>query len=137
MPWFYNSHTGEAENISGIADVSLPLYEALLHTGTGWHEYSTQAQMQAAISANHWPAANQGIQLGKIPAETGGVAGAAASGAIKDTFSLNASGLAGWFFRGLKILFGGILMIIGIAKLTGADNAVVQLAKSAPGAALL
>jgi len=52
-------------------------------------------------------------------------------------WQLSATGLSGWFMRGLKLLFGGILMIIGIAKLTGADNQVVRLARAVPGAAAL
>lgn len=45
---------------------------------------------------------------------------------------LSVSGIAGWFFRALKVLFGGILMIVGIAKLTGADNKITQLASKIP-----
>ena len=48
------------------------------------------------------------------------------------TSSFQVSGIAGWFFRGLKIVFGGILMIIGVSKLTGADNKIVQLASKVP-----
>lgn len=48
------------------------------------------------------------------------------------TFSLSVSGIAGWFFRALKVIFGGILMIVGISHLTGVDNKIVQLASKIP-----
>lgn len=48
------------------------------------------------------------------------------------SWSLSVSGIAGWFFRGLKILFGGILMIIGISRLAGAENAVTRAAGKLP-----
>lgn len=49
------------------------------------------------------------------------------------SWSLSATGIAGWFKRGLKMLFGGILMIVAFTHLTGADNKVTQLAMSAGG----
>ena len=124
MPWFYNNHSGDAASESGAA--ALPYY-ALLHTGIGWHEYATQAAMLAAIQANHWPAPT-GVAggLGNVGSQA---ATAAASGL---TGQLKVTGVAAWFFRGLKIVFGGILMIIGISKLTGADNTIVQLAGKVP-----
>jgi hypothetical protein len=53
------------------------------------------------------------------------------------SWSLVFSGISGWFFRGLKVLFGGILAIIGVSRLTGIDNKITQLATKVPGAALL
>jgi hypothetical protein len=47
-------------------------------------------------------------------------------------WGLSVSGIAPWFFRGLKILFGGVLIIVGVSKLTGADNKIVQLAGKVP-----
>jgi hypothetical protein len=58
-------------------------------------------------------------------------------GSLYPSWSLVFSGISGWFFRGLKVLFGGILVIIGVSRLTGIDNKVVQLATKVPGAALL
>lgn len=46
-------------------------------------------------------------------------------------FSLNATGISGWFFRGLKVLFGGILMILAVSHLTGLSNKVTQVAGNA------
>lgn len=50
---------------------------------------------------------------------------------------LSGSGLAGWFLRGVKMLFGGILMISAISHLTGLDNKAAQLVGTAGKAALL
>lgn len=61
MPWFYNSHSGAAHFESGVAAIP---YEAVLHAGIGWHEYATQAQMNAAVKANGWPAPTGSISTG-------------------------------------------------------------------------
>lgn len=53
------------------------------------------------------------------------------------SFSLLLSGISGWFTRGLKLVFGGILMIIGISHLTGLSNSLTRAAgKVAPIAAV-
>lgn len=38
------------------------------------------------------------------------------------SWGLKVSGITPYFVRGLKILFGGVLIILGIARLTGADD---------------
>jgi hypothetical protein len=50
----------------------------------------------------------------------------------KPGWNLSVSGISGWFWRALKVVFGGILMIVGISKLTGADNAIMQVANKIP-----
>jgi hypothetical protein len=69
--------------------------------------YPTKAAAQAALKSGVLPVAVQ-------QSETG--------------FNLEASGFADWFFRGLKILLGGILMILGLSRLTGAENIVTRTA---------
>lgn len=46
-------------------------------------------------------------------------------------WSLIVSGISGWFVRGLKMLFGGVLMIMAILHLTGASNKVTEVAGKA------
>jgi hypothetical protein len=46
-------------------------------------------------------------------------------------WNLQVTGIAAWFVRGLKVVFGGILIILGISHLTGADNKITELAGSA------
>jgi hypothetical protein len=65
-----------------------------------------------------------------VAADTAGI-GAITGSTLENQFSLDISNVAGWFFRGLKILFGGVLMIIGISKITGVDNKITQLASNA------
>jgi hypothetical protein len=128
MPWFYNSHSGDAAQESGPAALS---YEALLHAGIGWHEYATQAQMLAAVKANGWPAPTGVLGgLSNVGSEAGKAAAKTAVGGL--TGQLKVSGITSYFFRGLRILFGGILIIIGVSKFTGADNKIVQLAGKVP-----
>lgn len=47
------------------------------------------------------------------------------------SWSLIFGGFKDWFARGLKIVFGGILIILGVSHLTGLDNKVTQLAGKA------
>lgn len=83
----------------------------------------------------------QGPYNSQAAASASGAAGAAAQGKINQSgklpsllpsFSLIVQNIAPWFFRGLKILFGGVLLVLGISHLTGADNAVTQLAGKVP-----
>jgi hypothetical protein len=137
MPWFYDSNSGEAENISGIADVSLPLYEGLLHTGTGWHEYSTQAEMDAAVKANGWPAPNQGFANPVTDAENqaGATAKASASTltglpAIGDFFQ-RLSQASTWERVG-EVVLGVILIAVGLAKMTHVVPVATAIASKVP-----
>lgn len=43
------------------------------------------------------------------------------------SFNLGASGISAWFTRGLKVLFGGILIMAGILKLTNTDKTLNQV----------
>lgn len=48
------------------------------------------------------------------------------------TYSFGVSGIAGWFFRGLKIVLGGVLIVLGLSRITGAANAITQAAAKVP-----
>jgi hypothetical protein len=73
------------------------------------------------------------ISAGATAAAGLGAAGAGSLSAISPIpkFSLGVTGIAGWFVRGLKVLVGGILMILAISHLTGASNKVTALAGKA------
>jgi hypothetical protein len=45
---------------------------------------------------------------------------------------LNITGLSGWFMRGMKVVFGGVLIILGISRLTGVDNKITQIVSKMP-----
>jgi hypothetical protein len=113
--------------------VGNPLYERDLRAGYGppYTTYPAAAAAARRLAAT----AKANTTPGIIPGEQPGAADTSVKPAL--SWALSARGLAGWFFRGLKILFGGILVILGVARLTGADNAVTKLAMKAPGAALL
>jgi hypothetical protein len=61
----------------------------------------------------------------------GGAQGAAKfSASLSPAFSVVAKGFSDYFLRGLKILLGGLLILLGVARLTGADTAVTSALKS-------
>jgi hypothetical protein len=114
----------------------------------GFHGYATEAQANAnpnsvnvlnkiyvdLIEADYSTALKDQSEPGGVNASN--PLGQATAGALQG-WGLHISGISGWFLRGLKVVLGSILMIIGIAKLTGADNQVTRLARAVPGAALL
>lgn len=63
MAVFYNSETGQydvaSQSLNPIEEAAFLANEARLHVGTGWHEYSSIAAMNAAVAANHWPKPQQ------------------------------------------------------------------------------
>lgn len=113
--------------------VGHPLYEQYLHQGFGPPYPSYAAAAAEARTLATQARANTTPPL--VPGEQPGAADTSVKPAL--SWILHGTGFAGWFRRGLKLLFGGILMIIGVAKLTGADNTITQLALRVPGAALL
>jgi hypothetical protein len=87
--------------------------------------YATQAEAEQQADAYNSPSAGSEAEeaLNKGPASGSGQ---------PFSWQLLIHGVAPWFFRGLKLLFGGVLMIVGISRLTGADNKIVQLASKIP-----
>lgn len=125
MPWFYNDHSGEAADESGIAALA---YYAALHTGTGWHEYATQAQMNAAIAANHWPPATGSISTGVSnlgQSAVSGATGALTNGLLPENFLMRAG----------EVLIGLILLAVGLSvilKSTPVGDAAGAVVKNVP-----
>lgn len=52
-------------------------------------------------------------------------------------WALNVTGISGWFARALKVGFGGILMIMGIAKLTHSEDKILKVAPIAAKALMV
>jgi len=124
MPWFYNSHSGDAASESGVAALA---YEAALHTGTGWHEYPTQAAMLAAIKANGWPAPTGVLGgLGNAGKGAAGAAGNAVTGGITDLLTQRTL-----WVRIVKVVLGLGLVVIGIIQLAGPSRAAGTIVKAA------
>lgn len=130
MTWFYNSHSGEIENESPPA----PLYfvlEAELHAGTGWHAYPTQAEVLAAVAANHWPAptTNLGQNLSNDASNVPVLSQAVTVG----DFLTRLEKAATWQ-RVVEVILGGILVIVAAkGMLDPVTQPVVQGAKKAVG----
>jgi hypothetical protein len=130
--WYYNSQSGDLANEGGTIGTIV----GLLNTNTpglDWHELhipGTATEAQAAAEARK--------EFPKGAAPTGSAKKAIGQsvqntvGGALPTFGLSVTGVSGWFTRAMKVLFGAVLMILGISRLTGADNKIVQLASKVP-----
>lgn len=129
MTYFYNSSTGGFANESPPAPQYFT-YEIQLHLGQGWHAYGTIAEMNAAIAANHWPPADasKGLLSGTSTApSTPARAANAVKNGLLGSYSLVFGNTTGLLGRILKVIIGGTMMIIGIAKMSGASDKVNQI----------
>lgn len=130
MAVFYNSRSGyyavASQSLNPAAEALFLSYEAQLHSGTGWHEYSTLADMQAAVKANSWPAPTRSLTgaAGQGAATEGG---AALGGGYHLVFG-NTTGLLG---RILKVVLGAVLLLSGIIRMTSIDKAALGAAGKA------
>jgi len=84
--------------------------------------YDTQAEAQAEANSINEP-------LTAATSGSNNPVNQAATGALG--WNLSLSGFTGWFLRGLKILFGGVLIILAVSHLTGLSNKITQTAGSA------
>lgn len=118
----------------GYPDVNAAGLEEKELVAVGFHGYATQAEADAnpnSVLFGPQSAVIDSLRLGNatnpanFPQHAANLA-TSALGAL--TGQIHVTGIAGWFLRGLKMLFGGILIIAGIGKLTGASNQVVTLA---------
>lgn len=118
--WFYNSYTGSV--------ISEPAFGDTIQSHLpGWHgPFGTKQEALDYYTANK--AANPGW---KAPTGLGGnvanEAGSAASAVVGSGFRLVLGNTAGLLTRILKVTIGGILLIAGILKLSGADRKLEQV----------
>jgi hypothetical protein len=124
--YYYNSNTGNiAENENWI-----PFPE--LHLGIGWHgPFNSKDEITAYYQANK--DANPGWKepnhiANQFTGSLKDAAGAAVGGGVTD--SIGNFNVGGWFIRIGEILVGIVLLGVGIAKLTGASNAVSNIVKA-------
>jgi len=122
--WYYNTESGELTNGNNLENLGNNLLG-----GLGWHELNipgsdTEAQAAAAAKAE-FPA-------GKTP--TTSLATGAANTAQNEIGSVLGGGFklvfgntTGLLTRILKVVFGGILLIAGILKLSGTDKKLEQV----------
>lgn len=137
MTWFafQGLNSGKAVDLAGTQEK-----QAVVE---GFHGYSTEAQAEAnpnavnvitRVFADAWIADYNAAV--KEQAQPGGANAnilnpatavkAAVTGALSD-WHLTFGGFNGILVRGLKILFGGILVIAGLIKLTGTDKTLQQV----------
>lgn len=102
------------------------------------HHYSLNAAQDSAVIAAgiQVDTAGGGAAASPVTGGPGATDQAAATGAassnlahdLAPSFSLIGRGFAGWFKRALQLTFGAVLIIIGIAKLTGTMNRIETVA---------
>jgi hypothetical protein len=130
--WFYNSSTGQVIlDTDAITAQGDKLRVAV--DPAQWHEYATNADMLAAIAANHWPPPqyqNSVAQnLANAPKQVPGnpLQGLQAIG----QFFSDLAATATWL-RVAKVVLGGALLLFGLAHMTGASNAAATAVKRLP-----
>lgn len=129
MPWFYDSRTGAYAEEAGVLGFLSTLQSKF---GLGWHQYATYQDMTAAIAANHWPPLNNNPSnpVGKTVV---GSAEAATGTSGLSGLGLHWPGADTFLSRALKIVIGGVLLLAGILKMTGADKAALGVAGTVAG----
>lgn len=71
------------------------------------------------------------------PEKSAEAAANAAANAASSNWTLNFGNYTGLLTRGLKILIGGILVIAGLMRISGADKDIMQIAGTAVKGAVL
>lgn len=85
--------------------------------------YSTEAAAEKAYP--------QGSTVGGTPTVASKTGPPTSSDApISLSWSLVFGSFSGWFVRGVKVIIGGILMVLAISRLTGTSNKVTELASN-------
>ena len=126
MAVFYNDHSGAYhtanQSINPVAEADFLAYEALLHTGIGWHEFASVAAMDAAVAAHSgWPkpTSNPVTAVGQAGSQAVNAAtGAAANALGLPTFSNTRD----FVVRAMKVIIGAALIIIGVSSLMKSEG---------------
>jgi hypothetical protein len=144
MPWFYDSDSGKLVH----EDPPSPgyyVYEAALHTGTGWHELTvadsaTQAQAAAAAKAlNLGPVQGSSTsiaqlganEVGNLPAQvSGGAAASAIPGVAQIGTFFSALTQGNTWIRIAEGLLGIILIAVGVARITHVVPVATKIARA-------
>jgi hypothetical protein len=133
--WYYDTESGQLENTSQALAVTSNLGLA------GWHELNipgtdTGAQAAAAAKAE-FPTGKAPTYAPVTPATVlstaageAGVPATSTLGEVKDI--VTALGSANLWIRVAKVVIGGIVLVIGLAHITGASNTVAAVARKAP-----
>jgi hypothetical protein len=101
----------------------------------GYPEFNTQAAAQSFINTR-----NNSLTLSPNPASaavqaaTGNDTAAGQSKGILGDITAGITGFSGTNFvlRAVKVIIGGVLLLIGLAHITGADNQIMNAARKVP-----
>ena len=119
------NHVIAAMNAKGDKQLAIQFRQYALQTHSQHPELSVQQLLSAFVATELAGAVSTGIgQTGTI---LGQVPGAAAKGAENAFHGLN---LGSWFLRIGEILLGIVLVGVGVARITGAQNAVSKIVKA-------
>ena len=138
--WYYNTESGQLTKGNNLENLGNNLLG-----GLGWHELnipgSATAAQAAAEAKREFPNGTPPTTAGITPKRVIDNAANQATGNNKG--SQGKSWLSGWtiggvsghnlLIRSLKIIVGGTMLMIGIVKMTGADPAVLGVARKLPG----
>lgn len=115
--WYYNTESGELTNGNNIENLGNNLLG-----GLGWHELNIPGNASEAQAAAE---AQKEFPKGKGPTTSIAKGLVNQSGSILGGFNLSS-----WFLRIGEILLGLVLIGVGIARVTGAQNAISKVVRT-------
>ena len=137
MPWLYNKDTGDVlhaneaewladQAVPGQADINLgiPDSDTLAQAVTAAQKYATAHKTTTPTTSSSQANTNaQKTVSNAVVGSLGNLAGFLGVGSISGTNLV---------IRAAKVIIGGLLLIIGLVHITGADNAVASIARKVP-----
>ena len=119
------NHVIAAMNAKGDKQLAIQFRQYALQTHSQHPELSVQQLLNAFVASELAGAVSTGV--GQTGTLLGQLPGAAAKGAENAFHGLN---LGSWFLRIGEILLGIVLIGVGVARITGAQNAVSKIVKA-------
>lgn len=129
--WYYNTESGQLTQGNNLENLANNLFG-----GLGWHELNIPGNATAAQAEAE---ARKEFPTGKTPTTAGitpgSIASATAGNLLGGLGSITFGGLSGTniLIRAAKMIIGSVIMLIGLAKLTGLQSGLaVKAVKAAP-----
>jgi hypothetical protein len=128
--WFYNTESGELTNGNNLENLGNNLVG-----GLGWHELNipgsaTKAQAVAAAKAEFPKGKAPTTSVAKGIENTTPAADITSDAAAVTTF-LGDLSFSGTWVRVAKVAIGSVLVIVGLMRMTGTDEAAAAAVKGA------
>lgn len=118
----------QAANAKGDHQLAQQLQVYALQLHAQHPELTFQQVLNAFLAVE--VAGGLGTAIGQTGTLVGQVPGAAAAGAEKAVDSLGGFNLGSWFLRIGEILLGLVLVGVGVARITGAQNVISKAVKT-------